>query len=185
VLEAKPDLIFVANLGYAIEAYKRTKTIPIVMWVSGFPVAAGVAENLARPGKNVTGLTIYAGGEFFGKLLELLHEAKPTVKRVAFFMSYVPPFHPRAEADLIIKGMRDAAAPLGLDLRIFEIAKPGHVDEALASAVAQGVEALALTSDPSLIARAEEIMRFAVARHLPTVVDAYWRSFEPKPLLAY
>src|SRR5438067_326249 len=55
----KPDLILSTNLGYAVAAHKMTKTIPTVMWVSGFPVEGGVAESLARPGKNVTGLTIY------------------------------------------------------------------------------------------------------------------------------
>jgi putative ABC transport system substrate-binding protein len=184
-LEAKPDLIIVENLGFAIDAHKRTKTIPIVMWISGFPVQAGVAESLARPGMNVTGMTIYAGGEVFGKLLELVHEAKPSANRVGFFMSYVPPFHPRLEADLIIKGIRDAAGPLGVDLRIFEISKSEQVDEALAWAEAQKVEALVLTSDPSIISGARKILRFAIAKRLPAINDAHWYGLEPQPLLSY
>lgn len=186
-LAAKPDLIIVDNLGYAVEAHKRTKTIPIVMWLSGFPVQGGVAESLARPGTNVTGTTIYAGGEVFGKLLELLHEAKPSAKRVGFFMSYVPPFHPRTEADLIINGVREAAGPLGVDLRIFEIAKSEQVKEALASAVAQEVEALILTSDFSVWPHREEIGRFAVAKRLPAITDTNWNwnDVEHLPLLSY
>jgi putative ABC transport system substrate-binding protein len=184
-LEAKPDLVIVNNLGYAIDAYKRTKTIPIVMWVSGFPVEGGVAESLAKPGKNVTGFTIYGAGAVFGKLLELLHEAKPSVKRVGFFMSYVPPFHPRAEADLIIRGMRDAAGPLGLELRVFEIANLKQIDEAFASVVAQRIEALVLTSDPSIWARRKDITQFAIAKRLPTIIDSRWVGVEPQPLLAY
>ena len=109
-LEAKPDLILVVNLGYAVQAQKVTTTIPIVLLISGFPVEGGVANSLSRPGKNVTGMTIYAGGEVFAKLVQLVHEAKPSAKRMAALMSYVPPFHPRAEADLIIRGMRSAAA---------------------------------------------------------------------------
>jgi ABC-type uncharacterized transport system substrate-binding protein len=184
-LAAKPDLIFVNNLGFAIDAHKRTQTIPIVMFLSGFPVVGGVAESLARPGMNVTGLTLYAGNEVFGKLLELLEQAKPGVKRVGFFISYVPPFHPRAEADLIIRGMRDAAVPLGLDLRIYEIATPGQVDDALARVVAQKVEALVLTSDPAMWARRKDVTQFAVARRLPTIIDSNWLGVEPQPLLAY
>jgi putative ABC transport system substrate-binding protein len=185
VLEAKPDLILTLNLGYAIAAHEMTKTIPIVMWVSGFPVESGVAESLARPGKNITGLTIYAGGEVFGKLVQLLHQAKPRVRRIGVLMSYVPPFHPRAEADVIVRGMREAAGPLGVDLRIFEIAKPEHVDDALVSITAQGVEALVLTSDPSLRRRGETIMPFTIAKRLPTIVDAAWPGIEPQPLLVY
>jgi len=186
VMEAKPDLLLTFNLGYAVAAHKLTKTIPIVMWVSGFPVEGGVAESLARPGGNVTGLTIYAGGEVFGKLVQLVHEAKPSAKRMGALMSYVPPFHPRAEADLIIQGMRDAARPLGVDVQIYEIAKPEQVDDALAAIVRQGVEALVLTSDASMVPRRTEIMQFALERRLPTIVDARWRDMgDLQPLLVY
>src|SRR5512142_1783170 len=51
-VDAEPDLIYGTNLGYIVAAHQRTKTIPIVMWVSGFPVEGGVAESLVRPGKN-------------------------------------------------------------------------------------------------------------------------------------
>jgi putative ABC transport system substrate-binding protein len=185
-MEAKPDLIIVANQGYAIDVRKRTKTVPIVMWISGFPMAGGLAKSLARPGMNVTGLTVYGGGEFFGKLLDLLHQAKPSVKRVGFLMSYVPPFHTRAETDLIIKSIRDAAEALGIDLRTFEIATSGQVDEALPWATAQGLGALVLTSDPSLYARREEVMEFAVANRLLTIADATpWYGVKPEPVLIY
>jgi len=186
VLEAKPDLLFIMNLGYAVAAHKITKTLPIVMWISGFPIEGGVAESLARPGKNVTGMTIYTGGEFFGKLVQLVHEAKPSAKRIGALMSYVPPFHPRAEADIISRGMRDAAQPLGVDVRIYEISKPEDVDDALVSVVRQGVEALVLTSDASMVPRMMDVLRFAAERRLPTIVDAVWRELEdPQPLLEY
>ena len=145
------------------------------MWVSGFPVEGGVAESLTKPGKNVTGLTIYAGGEVFGKLVQLVHQAKPGVRRIGGFMGYVPPFHPAAGGpDVVTGGMRSAAAPLGLDLRIFEIAKPEHVDDALAWVTAQRIQALVLTSDPPLLRRASDITRFAIAKRLPTIADAAW-----------
>jgi len=186
VLEAKPDLLFIMNLGYAVAAHKITKTLPVVMWVSGFPVEGGVAESLARPGKNVTGMTIYTGGEFFGKLVQLVHEARPSAKRIGALMSYVPPFHPRAEADIISRGMRDAAQPLGVDVRIYEISKPEDVDDALASVVRQGVDALVLTSDASMVPRMKDILRFAAERRLPTIVDSVWRELgDPQPLLEY
>ena len=185
VLESKPDLILTFNLGYAIAAHEVTKTIPIVMWVSGFPIEGGVADSLTRPGKNVTGLTIYAGGEVFGKLVQLVHEAKPGARRIGIFMTYVPPFHPRPEADVILRGMRSVAGPLGLDLRIFEIAKSDDIDTSLSAATAQSVEALVLTSDPSLLRRASDITRFAIARRLPTIADAAWPFVDPPPLMWY
>jgi putative ABC transport system substrate-binding protein len=186
VLAAKPDLILVSNLGYAVAAQKASKTLPVVMWISGFPVEGGVADSLNRPGRNVTGLTIYAGGEVFGKLVQLVHEAKPSVRRIGVFMSYVPPFHPRAESDLIIRGLRAPAGPLGLDVRIFEISRPEQVDEALTWAVAQGIEALVLTSDPSMAARMKDVLQFAATRRLPTIIDSSWEELgDPQPLLVY
>lgn len=184
---AKPDLIIVNNLGFAIAAHRRTKTIPIVMWLSGFPVEGGVAESLAKPGMNVTGCTIYVGGEFFGKLLELLHEAKPSIKRVGFLMSYVPPFHPRAETDLIIRGIESAAGPLGVELRVFRIGTPQQLQEALASITAQKIEALVFTTDPALYAHRKEVLQFAAARRLPTIGDtfAWWSGVTPQSLLTY
>jgi ABC-type uncharacterized transport system substrate-binding protein len=184
---AKPDLIIVNNLGFAVAAHRRTKTIPIVMWLSGFPVEGGVAESLAKPGMNVTGCTIYAGGEFFGKLLELLHDAKPSAKRVGFLMSYVPPFHPRAESDLIIQGIERAAEPLGLDLRVFRISNAKQLNEALASVTAQDIEALVFTTDPALYAHRKEVLQFAVAKRLLTIGDtfAWWNGVEPQSLLTY
>ena len=125
-MQARPDLILASNLAYAAAAHKATQTIPVVMWVSGFPVEGGLAESLTHPGGNVTGLTIYAGGEVFGKLVQLIHEVNPAMKRIGLLNGYVPPFHPVAERDIVVHGMQGAARALGLDLRVFEIAKAGR-----------------------------------------------------------
>ena len=98
VVEAKPDLILTGNLGYAMAAQKASMTVPVVLYASGFPVEGGVADSLTRPGKNVTGMTSRPEANTFGKLVQLVHEAKPTATRIGVFMSYVPPFHPRAES---------------------------------------------------------------------------------------
>jgi putative ABC transport system substrate-binding protein len=185
-VEAQPDLIYVANLGYAIAAHKLTKTIPIVMWVSGFPVEGGVADSLARPGKNVTGLTIYAGAQVFGKLVQLLVEARPGLKRIGAFCTYLPPFHPAEEAGPIIAEIREGGRRLGVDVRIFEIARAEQVADALAGAASERVEALLLTSGVSLTGRRAEVMQFAVERRLPTISDAEWTvPMAHSPLLSY
>lgn len=185
VVDEKPDLILTSNLGYAIAAHKLTKTIPIVMRTSGFPVEGGVALSLARPGKNVTGLTIYAGAQVFGKLVQLLLDASPGVKRIGALCSYVPPFHPPAEADAIIGEMRNAGRLLGIDLRIFEISKSEQLADTLAAVVAERMEALLLTSGVSIAPRLHEITRFALDKHLPTIIDWRWPAIDPQPLLSY
>ena len=84
LVRLKVDIIVVAGGDTAIQAAKNaTKTIPIVMTGAGTdPVEAGFVESLARPGGNVTGITLLTR-ELGGKRLELLKEAVPKVARVA------------------------------------------------------------------------------------------------------
>src|SRR5215475_11591562 len=84
LVRLKVDIIVVAGGPVWVQAAKNaTKTIPIVMVGAGAnPVEAGLVESLARPGGNVTGLTIL-NPELGGKRLELLKEAVPKVARVA------------------------------------------------------------------------------------------------------
>jgi putative ABC transport system substrate-binding protein len=185
VVDQKPDLIFATYTNYIIAAQRLTKTIPIVMWASGYPVEAGLARSYARSGTNVTGLSWYAGTDVFGKLLELLREVKPGVQRIGVLWSYVPPAHPRAEVEPCYDALRKAARELGLDVRILEIEQPDKVAAALDSIDAQHIEALMLTSGGPLFVHREQIMKFTIERRLPTVVDVPWRAIEPQPLLRY
>src|SRR4029434_9411309 len=88
----KVDIIVVAAGDTTIRAARNaTKTIPIVMWGAGVdPVEAGFVESVARPGGNVTGLTLLSG-ELGGKRLELLKEAVPKLARVAVLYDPVTP----------------------------------------------------------------------------------------------
>jgi putative ABC transport system substrate-binding protein len=185
VVDEKPDLILAVYTGYILVAHRLTKTIPIVMWATGYPVEAGVALSLARPGMNVTGLAIYAGTEIFGKLLDLLREAKPGIRRVGVLWSYVPPFHPKEEIDPCYQELRDAARRLGLELRLWEIERPEQTRAALDAVAAEGVHALLLTSGAPMQPHREEIMKFATGRGLPTISDFAWPGVEPQPLLRY
>ena len=93
LVRLKVDIIVVAGGDRLVRAAKNaTKTIPIVMvGVGSDPVEAGLVESLARPGGNVTGLTLLTR-ELGGKRLELLKEAVPKVARVAVL--YEPAFRP-------------------------------------------------------------------------------------------
>src|SRR5687768_11407889 len=82
IMAEKPDIIVVWTTAYAVAAHRLTKTVPIVMFASAYPVEAGVANSLARPGKNVTGNTAFAGTGIWSKLLELVRDSKPSVKHV-------------------------------------------------------------------------------------------------------
>ena len=84
LVRRKVDVI-VAGANPSIAAAKRaTATIPIVMVGSVDPLGAGFIASFARPGGNITGTTSDAGMEVMGKQLQLLHEALPHVRRVAY-----------------------------------------------------------------------------------------------------
>ena len=98
-------------------AKNATKTIPIVMTGAGIdPVEAGLVESLARPGGNVTGLTILAG-ELGGKRLELLKEAVPKVVRVAVLHDPATPAAVREVKEILPA----AARALGLTIQPWEV----------------------------------------------------------------
>src|SRR5262245_53718375 len=81
-----PDLIVAATAPSAVAARNATASIPIVMINVGDPVALGLAANLARPGKNLTGLTSF-NPELAGKRLALLKELVPEVTRIAILFN--------------------------------------------------------------------------------------------------
>jgi putative ABC transport system substrate-binding protein len=185
VVDGKPDLILAGVVGYILAAHRLAKTTPIVMWNSGFPVEAGLAKSLARPGGNVTGLAVYAGTEIFGKLLELLREARPGVRRVGVLWAYVPPFHPQAEIDPCYRELHAAARVLGLELRRWEIGRPEQMRPVLGAVAGEDMHALLLTSGSPMQPHRESVTKFAIARRLPTISDFAWPGIEPQPLLRY
>jgi hypothetical protein len=80
VVNRKPEVIVATNDAVAKAARAATGTVPIV-WIGGDPIQAGLATSLARPGGNITGVTVYAGTEIWGKRLQILKEAVPRPPR--------------------------------------------------------------------------------------------------------
>src|SRR5438552_15526273 len=79
----KVDVIFAPGTPHALAAKQATRTVPIVVTGVSDPVTDGLVTSLARPGGNVTGLSLLATLELVGKRLELLKQAVPGVTRVA------------------------------------------------------------------------------------------------------
>src|SRR5215204_3173092 len=129
---SQPVDVIVSNsqpAGHA--AMKATKTIPIVTIISGNPVAAGLAQSLARPVHNLTGISYYVT-ELTSKRLELLKEMVPGLSTLGVLanpkVSYLP-----FEEDT-----KRAATSLGLAVIIFQVREPSDLDEAFHQMKAQG-----------------------------------------------
>ena len=187
IVAEKPDLIIVVNTAYAVAVQRRTASIPIVMWVTGYPVEAGLADSLARPGRNATGNSGYAGTGIWGKLLELMREASPGVGRVGVLLDYLPPAHPSEEAGIIRHELAEGARSLGLQLSIAEVRARDEIQGRLVALMQARCEALLLTTGPVLVQARQEVLEFAVARRLPTITD--WDTLPefpgPRPLIVY
>jgi putative ABC transport system substrate-binding protein len=185
VVALKPDLIITTSSSYTLVMHRATATIPIVMWASGYPVEVGLAHSLARPGKNVTGNSLYAGTGIWGKVQELLREAKPEIKRIGVCWGYVPPDYPKAEIDPCYRELRQAAQALGVALDIVEFAPTGKFAAALEKIDVARPDALVITSGPSIWAMRAQLMDYATRKRLPTIVDWAWPTGDSHPLLVY
>lgn len=182
----KVDLILVSSTAHALAAHRATSRVPIVMLGSGYPVEAGLAGSLAHPGKNVTGVTVYAGTGIWGKLLELLREAKPGMKRVGVAWGYVPPAFPREEIEPCYRELRQGADALGLTLHVEEVARPEAVPASLSALDAARPDALLIMAGPGFYAERLRVMQFSVTKRLPTAADWEWPSDdELRPLLTF
>jgi ABC-type uncharacterized transport system substrate-binding protein len=115
LLQLKVDAILVSALSAIRAAKQATKTIPIVMITTTDPVAAGLIESLARPGGNITGLTLLAR-ELSGKRMELLKEVIPTVSRVGFLSRADSP-----AMGIRFKEYETAARALKIQLQYLEV----------------------------------------------------------------
>src|SRR5262245_22852842 len=125
------DDVIVAGANAAVVATKNaTRTKPIVMFLSIDPVASGLVASLARPGANVTGLTVTAGREIYGKQLQLLKDAFPRISRVAILMNAGSPSDARAARE---REIEIAARALGLQRQIAAVRDPSELDRAFAA----------------------------------------------------
>jgi putative tryptophan/tyrosine transport system substrate-binding protein len=159
------DIIIVTGGTVMVRAAKNaTSTIPIVMTASVDPVAAGLVASLARPGGNVTGLTIL-NRELGGKRLELLKEAVPKVARVAVL--YAPAS--RGSARTVKEDLPVAARALGLTIRPWEIRTADDFGKVFAALNKQLPDGLYLSPDALLGANQKRTIGFALESRLPSM----------------
>jgi len=187
LLDLKVSVILAITTATAQAARKVTHTVPIVMMASGFPVEAGLAESMARPGGNVTGLSIYAGGSLFRKYVQLLRDLTSTLKTFAVLWNYVPPGFVKEEVDTALTELKQAAVALGVTARVFEIYARADLDRALANLRRERADAVFITSGGPLFTKetAAEIATFMLQQRLPTLTDFVGTSFSAGSLMTY
>jgi len=145
-------------------AKNATKTIPIVMMGGGLdPVEAGLVESLARPGGNVTGLTLLSG-ELGGKRLELLKRAVPKVARVAVLYDPANPPTVREVKEVLPVPAR----ALGLTIRSWEVRAADGFEKVFAVLNKQRPDGLYVPGAPLMAANQKRIAGLALKSRLPS-----------------
>jgi putative ABC transport system substrate-binding protein len=156
--------VLIGNSTPAVEALKAaTSSIPIVMAPAGDALGSGLVTNLARPGGNITGLSL-ALVEMAGKTMELLHAVVPRAKRLACLVHEKDPLHVPflAEAET-------ATGRLGLGMRPAIIRAAAEVEVALGAMASEGVGAVLV--QPILVLHPNDrsrLIALALRHRLPT-----------------
>jgi putative tryptophan/tyrosine transport system substrate-binding protein len=172
------DVIFAFTAGATQAATKAMPTKPIVS-ITPDPVSAGFVASLARPGRNITGLSTLAGTEIYSKYLELLKDVVPNLTRVAVLSN--PTFTTSA---LALKAMEAATPALGLSLQIIEARSPDELEAAFAAAMMERAAGLVVVQDPMFLARRIQLAELAAKNRLPAIYGIV-EHVEAGGLMAY
>jgi putative tryptophan/tyrosine transport system substrate-binding protein len=154
----------IATLGNlpSVAAKAATAAIPIVFAVGDDPVKLGLVASLARPGGNATG-TNFLVQETVAKRLRLLHELVPKAVRVAVLVN---PSNP-AVTDATLRGTKEAAAALGLQLQILNASSIGEIEAAFATLARERPDALFVGGDAFFVGRAVQLAALAAHNRIP------------------
>jgi len=172
------DVIVTASTPAVRAAQQATKTIPIVMTLVSDPVEDGLVASLARPGRNVTGLSLMHP-ELSAKRVALLKEVVPKLSRVAVL--WTPS---TASYRKVLGETQTAAHALGLQLRAIEVRDPTDFDSAFSAIARERAGALVVLPDALFRDQQRRILDLAAKSRLPAI---YWSRdlVEAGGLMAY
>lgn len=165
LLEARADVIVAGGPQPIAVARRLTTTTPIVMVAAADPVRAGLAKTLARPGGNLTGLSIDATPDFLGKQLEIFKEAIPRVSRIAVIWNSVG----SGGFEQAFDRLRLAAPGLNVELYWADAQGRDEFESVFARVNSEKVGAALVVSDAFIYAHRARVVALASQHRLPTM----------------
>lgn len=176
LLSLRVDVLLTPGTPITLAAQRATSTLPIVC-VTGDPVRTGLVASLARPGGNITGLSLLSA-DYSAKWLELLKEAAPKVRHVAMLWN---------PDNLGIvnqrKRVQETALTLGLELTTLSV-RPADIESSLAALGRADIDGLVVTDDPLLEPLLPRLIALTAERRLPAIY-AYSGSVQQGGLMSY
>ena len=167
LVSLNPDLIIAIGTDVALVVREATRTIPIVMGSSADPVAVGLASSLARPGGNVTGVSLLVI-QLGAKRLEVLTDVVPGLSQVAVLWN-------PAHVDRGFQELEEAGHARGLQLQSLEVSSAGELDRAFTAMASARPEALIVVPSRLMTFFLGRIIDFTAQHRLPMV--SAWRDF--------
>ena len=155
------DVIVTSATPPILAAKKATSTIPIVFAAAGDPVGNGLVASLARPGGNVTGLSI-ENPDLAGKQLELLREVVPNIRYLGILTVADSPI-----AVSVNRELQAAARVIGIEVAVFELRRAEDIPSAFESF--KDRDALYVFNDPLINTNRIRINTLALTARLPTI----------------
>jgi ABC-type uncharacterized transport system substrate-binding protein len=150
-------------------AKNATSTIPIVSIIGVDPIAAGLIESLARPGGNLTGVSIITV-ELMAKRFELLLELVPQATVIALLVN---PKNPNTER--MVRDTQQVARDKGVRLPVLEASSVGSFENAFVELAQTGASGLVVAADSSFSAQREELVALAARQKVPATYE--WRDY--------
>jgi putative tryptophan/tyrosine transport system substrate-binding protein len=163
LLRLNVDIIVAGGTPAPLAAKRATATVPIVMTGAADPLGSGLVASLARPGGNVTVLSLMSA-DLIGKRLELLKEVVPGLSSVAVLWNADHPF-----AALVFRDTERAAQGLRIEVQSLEVRSPDDIDSALITAIRQNASALIAIEDPLTTDYRHQIADFAAKNRLASI----------------
>jgi putative ABC transport system substrate-binding protein len=159
-----PDVLVAGGGAMAVRAAKKaTNSIPIIFPATSDPLGEGLVQSLARPGGNVTGLSILEE-EVNAKRLQLVKELMPQIQRVAVLLpSTAVTLRKQSEA------VQAAARALKLEARVFTAGTREELEPAIDAAIKAGAEALIVAASAVFAVNRDELIRLVAERRMVTV----------------
>jgi putative tryptophan/tyrosine transport system substrate-binding protein len=156
------EIIVAVSGPAAVAASKATQSIPIVAFVAGDPVATGLAESLAHPGGNVTGVAVFAE-ETTVKRLEFIHEAVPQALRLGMVATKI------SQTRQILGSTEEAARNLGITVEVVSIDDPSNIATTLTAERLAGFDAFVVPPDAVLSHHEAEVVKLIGLSNKPAI----------------
>ncbi|MGV7216045.1 ABC transporter substrate-binding protein [Bradyrhizobium sp. UFLA05-112] len=165
VREGRADVIIAISTPAALAAYKATQTIPIVAFAAVDPVASGLADSLARPGRNVTGIAVFSE-ETTVKRVELMREILPQAVRLGTVTTKL------TSGATSLAPVLKTGRKLGFEVEAINIDDPANIAKILSPEILARFDGLVFVPDAILNAHLAEIIRIVGLSRKPAIFAA-------------